>query len=122
MKGYVLTMDVVLAFGAFFILLLIILSLLETRTTSNDQQLYYLATDIGLVVDESCGDLEDADIREIIENTPWNVCAEIRVYDDTDNLIYSTIKSECDSIDSEISVSYFSCQDLKYGRVKTWYR
>ncbi|MCD6227565.1 hypothetical protein J7J90_03670 [Candidatus Micrarchaeota archaeon] len=121
MKGYVLTLDVTLAFSVFSILFLIMLILLTHQTTSGDEQQYRISNDIALIIDNNCTSLDYGNIREVIEKTPWNVCASIEIYNSTDNIIYSTVKTNCTTSD-HTTVSYYTCSDGTYGRVKTWFR
>ena len=121
MKGYVLTLDVILAFSAFSILFLIMLILLTHQTTSGDEQQYRIANDIALLIDDNCTSLDYGDVREVIETTPWNVCDSIKLYNSTGNVTYSTIKTGCNLSDN-VAVSYFTCHDKTYGKVEVWYR
>lgn len=126
MKAYVLTLDVIMALSAFAVLLLVIFSLLIFPSNKGTEQLVRIGDDIALQMDMECPVMSDgspANLRNIIETTPWNICVSVELYNSSNNLTYSTVKTGCArKAKSEQTVVYFTCYDNSYGKVVVWYR
>jgi len=100
MKGFVITLDAVIAISFFLFAMVIIMNQVYQPHSPNDLYLKELTLDTITVLEKS-GGIDEAingnisSVQEVLEATPDLACLDITVYNSTGDVVASAVKSGC---------------------------
>ncbi len=100
MKGFVITLDAVIALSFFLFAIIIITGQIYQPRSANDIYLKELTLD-AMTVMEKTGGIDQAiegnisSVQEVLQATPDLACIDIAIYNSTGDVVASTVKSGC---------------------------
>lgn len=128
-KGFVITLDLIIALFSIFILLTIAYDYLNIHTKDYDYSyLQTLGQDALISLDKSSvlyntiANKTAKDLRVFVNNLPANVCGSVIVYDESQSTV-SVEKRECYASSDKVSMyrSYIYNNSIYYVRIILWY-